>query len=253
MHLTCNQKRKKQSCSTRGVRLSARIHPFQGYETGSTPVRPTIINTVMITFKDFLEEQRLDPKSHTLHAFDIDETLFKHSDKLKVHVNDSQGKRVKSLSNTEYNTHKLEPGHSYDFSEFKSSRVFNKTARPIHSMIAKMNAIHRNNKNVEILTARSDFDNKEKFKNKMGKHGIDIDKIHVRRAGNLNLPAPEAKKSVISDLIKKHGYKKIHLYDDSKANIDSMLSLKKDHPDVEFHGHHVVHGDGGYKINHYSS
>jgi len=199
----------------------------------------------MRTFVEYIQE-KLDPKSNTLHVFDLDETLFKHDhDKLKIHVKDSSGKRVASLTNTEYNTHKLSPGHSYDYSEFRSSDTFNKSAHPIRKMIAKMNAIHNNNKNVEILTARTDLDNKDKFKKKMGSHGIDIDKIHVRRAGNLNMPAPEAKKHILSGLIKKEGYNKIHMYDDSKANIDSVLSLKHDHPHVEIHGHHVIHNDDG--------
>ena len=203
----------------------------------------------MNSFKSFLEE-RLDPVSTTLVAFDIDETLFRHDhDKLKVHVNDASGKRVKSLTNQEYNSHKLPAGHSYDYSEFKSSDKFKQTAKPIRKMIAKMKAVHKNNKNVELVTARADFDDKQKFAHHLKKYGIDIGKIHVRRAGNLRgLAPPEAKKRVISDLIKKEGYKKVHLYDDSHENLNHFLSLKSHHPDVEFHAHHVHHDPVSGKV-----
>ena len=65
----------------------------------------------------------------------------------------------------------------------------------------------------------------------------------------------EAKASVISDLIKKNGYKKINLYDDSLDNIKGMLKLSKEHPDVEFHGHHVQHDPetGEVKLTKYSA
>lgn len=194
----------------------------------------------MLSFKNFVKK---DEKSDTLHAFDMDETLVKHDhSKLKVHVVDGWGNRVKSLTNQEFNTHQLSPGHAYDFSEFRSSDVFGKSATPIHKMVAKLKAIHKNNKNVEILTARSDMDDQDKFAHHMKKFGIDIDKIHVRRAGNLAGPSPaKSKAQIISHAIKTAGYKKVHLYDDSNSNLEEFLKLKQLHPDVEFHAHHVHH------------
>lgn len=197
----------------------------------------------MFSFKEFVVEERKDPASKTLHAFDMDETLFAHDHHiLRVHVKDPQGRRVRTLTNQEFNTHNLPPGHSYDFSEFRSSDVFTKSAHPIRKMIAKLKAIHKNNKNVEILTARSDLDDKDRFAHHMKKFGIDIDKIHVRRAGNLEgKKAAEAKKQVMHDLITKNGYDKVHLYDDSHDNLEKFMSLKSKHPEVEFHAHHVEH------------
>ncbi len=178
-----------------------------------------------------------------------------HTDTTKVHVKDAEGKHVESLDPQEFNHHKLKSGHSYDFSEFKSADKFKK-AKPIRSMMKKMRTLHKSGKNVEILTARSDFDDQKKFAQKWQKHGVDISKgkVHVRRAGIIeNTPTHEAKAKIISDAIKKHGHKVVHLYDDHKANIDSMLALKKDHPDVEFHGHHVQHVNGKVKITHYKA
>lgn len=196
----------------------------------------------MYSFKTYIIEMK-DPKSKTLHAFDMDETLFAHDhDKLKVHVNDPTGKRVSSLTNQEYNRYTLPSGHSFDYSDFKSSSVFQKSARPIRKMIGKLKGIHKNNKNVEILTARSDLDDQPAFAKHMKKFGIDIGQIHVRRAGNLSIPnTGAAKAEVVSGLIKKHGYTKIHLYDDHPGNLEHFLKLKEQHPTVQFHAHHIQH------------
>ena len=196
----------------------------------------------MIRFKDLILEKK-DPESDTAHFFDMDETLFAHDPKhLRIHVVDPFGNRVRSLTNQEFNSHQLPPDHRYDFSEFRSSDVFQRSAHPIRKMIAKLKAIHKNNKNVEILTARSDLDDKDKFAHHMSKYGIDTAQIHVRRAGNLaGLKSPQAKATVVNDLINREGYKKVHLYDDSPDNLNGFLQLKSAHPDVEFHAHHVQH------------
>lgn len=193
------------------------------------------------SFNDFIAEAA----NKEYHAFDIDETLFAHDhNKLKVHVRDkATGQHVASLSNQQYNAHKLEPGHEYDFSEFRSSQTFRKSARPIKSMIKKMIGLHNRGRKVEMVTARQDFDNKHAFAHHMNKYGIDIHKMHVRRAGNVDptsAPGPN-KAKVISDQIKKNGYKRVHLYDDSQSNLDHFLGLKKHHPDVELHAHLVQH------------
>jgi hypothetical protein len=201
----------------------------------------------MKSFKEYLFEEEKAPKSepNTIHYSDIDETLFAHDhSKLRVHVKDPQGNRVRTLTNQEFNTHKLPAGHSYDFGEFQSSDVFGQSAKPIRKMLAKLKAIKKNGGKVELLTARSDLDNKDKFAQHMGKYGIDISpgNMHVRRAGNLGGKSPaENKKTVIANAIDTNGYNKVHLYDDSIDNLNAMLSLKKKYPDVEFHAHHVQH------------
>lgn len=69
------------------------------------------------------QEKQKGRSKGAVHAFDVDETLFSHGVKgkpnVQVHVNDSSGKRVKSLSNQEFNTHKLEPGHFDKPEEFR--------------------------------------------------------------------------------------------------------------------------------------
>jgi len=202
----------------------------------------------MKSFKGFIAET-------AIHYFDVDKTLM-HTDSTQVHVKDEHGNRVESLNPSEYNHHQLKPGHSYDFSEFQSSKKFAQSARPIKKIMRKMKTLKKSGRQVEILTARSDFDDKDHFAKKWKKHGVDISpgNVHVRRAGNIKLPTHEAKAKVISDAIKKHGHTEVHLWDDHKPNIDAVLALKKEHPDVTFHGHHVEHDkDGKITVTHYKA
>jgi hypothetical protein len=199
-------------------------------------------------------DQLLEATGKSIHYFDVDKTLM-HTDSTRVHVLDPAGKKVASLDPQEYNHHKLPHGHSYDYSEFRSADKFDK-AKPIRKMLAKMKAIKKMGGKTEILTARSDFDNKDKFAKTWKKFGVDISpgNTHVRRAGNIGLTTHHAKAKIISDAIKAHGYKEVHLYDDHKTNIDAMLDLKKHHPEVTFHGHHVEHKpDGMMKITRYKA
>jgi hypothetical protein len=216
----------------------------------------------MIRFSSFLkEEDEVQPQNtrSAKHYFDIDETLFAHDhSKLRVHVKDPNGNKIQTLTNQEFNSHELPKGHSYDFSEFRSSDIFQQSASPIRSMIAKMKAMKKNGADVEMLTARSDLDDKNKFGQFMNKYGIDITPgsgIHVRRAGNLEGKPADTKAAHIADAIQRGGHSEVHLYDDSIDNINGMLKLKKEFPDVTFHGHHVQHDPetGGVNITRYSA
>jgi hypothetical protein len=190
--------------------------------------------------------------SKTLYLFDLDETLVSHdSEVLKIYVRDKDCNVLRSLTNKEYNIDILKESETYDFSEFRSSFVFSKSASPIPDMIKKLKKIHKKNKNVEILTARSDFDDKEHFSDMLSSYGIDIKEIHVRRAGNIDAKSTgEAKSIFVSTLIEEYGYEKIHLYDDSISNLMEFLKLKTNFDNVEFHAHLVNcdHTTGKVKV-----
>lgn len=192
---------------------------------------------LMKSFKQYLEES----EKKSLHVFDIDDTLLHTT--AKIHVKDKDNKHVQSLSNQEFNDHKLKHGHHYDFSEFKSSKKFHDESHPMHKMINKVQELSKDKKNHVIFnTARANFDDKHKFLHTFKKHGIDMKHIHVIRAGNINhsgLPA-EKKAIVMHGYIKKHKYKDAHMYDDSKTNLHHFLKLKDKHPNTEFHAHHVA-------------
>jgi glutaredoxin-related protein len=200
----------------------------------------------MKRFKEFLNE-------NSLHVFDIDDTLFHTTAKIKVMHGT---KEVASLSNSQYNDHVLEPGHHYDYSEFRSAHKFDTESKPVHRMLNKLKAVHQNVKakgngsRVIMNTAREDFDDKHRFLDTFRKHGVDIDDIHVHRAGNIakekGLTVAQSKNEVIRQHLNKGNYKTVHLYDDSKTNLKHFLKLKDEHPNVEFKAYHVK-PDGSIK------
>lgn len=174
--------------------------------------------------------------SGTLTIFDIDETLFHTKAKVRVVKG---GKVVRELDNQEFNTYKRKDGEEYDFGEFASAKVFNKTSTPIVRMINKARAIVKAKKNPAsraiIVTARADFDDKHLFLKTFRDHGIPIDQMHVERSGNLGIESPaEAKKVVFRKYLNTKNYTKTRLYDDAMSNLKAFLSLKKEYPHITF-------------------
>lgn len=200
----------------------------------------------MKSFKSYIEEQ-----SNALHVFDIDDTMFHTT--ARVRVRNKDGKIIRYLSNAQFNNYKLKPGEKYDFREFRSASKFDRESRPINKMLQTVRKVHglsktKKNSKVIINTARADFDDKEQFLNKFRKHDIDIDDIHVHRAGNIpgdDLPAHK-KVKIIKQYIDKHGYKKVVMYDDSKSNLKALLHMKKAYPHVRFVAYHAQ-PDGSIK------
>lgn len=177
-----------------------------------------------------------------LTVFDIDETLFHTSAKIMV-VKD--GEVVKELDNRQFNTYILEPGESFDFSQFTDAKLFHDTSVPIETMWTKAKGTldkigQRPGSRVIIVTARSDFDDKEMFLNTFRKHGLDIDKIHVHRAGNLNLPSAEGKKKIIRQYLETNQFDMVRLFDDAESNLRSFLSLQSDFPNITFKAYMVM-------------
>lgn len=199
----------------------------------------------MQRFKEFLSE-------NSLHVFDIDDTLFHTTAKVRV----MKGKKqVASLSNSEYNTHQLPKGHSYDYSEFRSAHKFDTESKPVHRMMDKLKGVHaavkaKGKGKVILNTARQDFDDRERFLGTFRKHGVEIDDIHVHRAGNLaqahGLTVSAAKNEVIRRQLNTGGHTHVSLYDDSKENLQHFLELKKEFPHVKFKAYHVQ-PDGSIK------
>jgi hypothetical protein len=179
-----------------------------------------------------------------LTIFDIDETLFHTT--ANVIVRSQAGAILRKLSNREYNDYKPNPNEKLDFSEFKNADLFYQTSRPIRQMFNKIKLIMRMKKNpkskVIILTARSDFDNKDKFLATFRKHGLtEIDNIHVHRAGNLlGYSAAEAKRVYIEEYLKTGNFYKVRLFDDSDANLKTFNRLKLKYPNITFDAWQVI-------------
>lgn len=199
----------------------------------------------MLSFKSFLAE---DVKGKGLTVFDIDETLFRTKAKILI-VKD--GEVVRELDNQQYNTYKLQPGETYDYRQFRSAEIFNKTSEPIHKMIAKAKAIIANadkvGSKVIVVTARNDFDNKELFLDTFRKHGIDIDKVYVERAAKLDLgSAAKNKRFVFHKYLRSGKYDRVRFFDDAQSNITMFKALAKQYPNISFEAYLVDH-DGTVK------
>jgi len=200
----------------------------------------------MFNFSHYLLDERVALKSDAdmnLTVFDIDDTLFKSSAEVGV---EKDGKTVRRLTPAEYPKYKLKDGESFNFDEFRSSAKFAETAKPIHKVLsrAKDEVERSNSKNkVIILTARADFDDKEKFLSVFRRYGFDIDKVYVERAGNLDHKGfnstAKNKKVIFNKYLSTGKFKSITFFDDSVANVRSFMSLEKRYPGVEFIAYHV--------------
>ena len=177
------------------------------------------------------EKARGTRPKKTVHAYDVDETLVGHGKKgkpnVKVHVNDASGKRVKSLSNQEFNTHKLDKGHSYDFSEFRSAKKFGETSSANKKVIKDVKRKQARGQNVHIITARAKFDDPKEFQGHLKKKGVDvpINKIHYT-GGMKGSDIGKKKVDVASGVAKQSGAKKIHMYDDA-AKVHKAFEKEK--------------------------
>jgi hypothetical protein len=185
-------------------------------------------------FKIFINEMSAS-KKNGITFFDIDETLYHTFAKIKV-IKD--GKVVKELDNQQFNTYKLKPGETYNFDEFRDASLFSKTSIPIKKTINRvkkmLSSITTKGKDSKIvfLTARADFDDKHTFLKRFKKDGIDIDKIYVERAGNMQTgTVAERKKKIIMKYLESGKYLKVRMVDDDITNLKHFLSIKNEIPE----------------------
>ena len=192
----------------------------------------------MLNFNQYLNEEKQKDTGGGLTIFDIDDTLFKTTAQVVV----KKGNReVRRLNTGEYNTYRLKPGEKFDFSEFRDALKFQKESRPIKRMMAKAKIILRNTLNkpksrVIIVTARTDFDNKEMFLDTFRKYGFDIDKVRVERAGKLGDVSGTAQQKavIIHNYLKTGQFTRVRLFDDSVQNLRTFLSLQRFFPKIKF-------------------
>ena len=189
----------------------------------------------MLNFKEYTNKQF---KDNGLTIFDIDDTLFHTTAKIAV-IKD--GKKIKDLTNQQFNTYKLKAGEKFDFGQFKDADKFYKESQPIHKMLDKAKAILRNvgkkpGSRIVVITARNDFNNKQKFLKTFAKYGLDMRKIRVERAGKINDISNVALKKVviIRNYLNTGNFKRVRLFDDSMANLKAFLNMKREFPQVEF-------------------
>lgn len=184
-----------------------------------------------------------------LTIFDIDDTMF--TSKARVRVKNKNTNQVKELSPKEYNNYKLRSGEEWDYGEFKSSKLFYKTATPIGKMVTKFKAILRNatrkGSKVILVTARADMDDRDLFLKTFEVNGYPLDNVYIERAGNLGLDSSAKNKEIVFKKYLDTGkYKRIRLFDDHIENLYALLNLSDSYQDVDFEAYRVKK-DGSIK------
>ena len=189
--------------------------------------------------------------NNAITFIDLDETLF--FTKAKIIIKDENGNILRKLTNQEYNTYIALTGEVFDFSEFVDTDIFINTSVPNTPMIKILQELFENtkttNSEVYLLTARQDFDDKDRFLEFLVKHGIeaghkDDQKVHVIRAGNIpGLDNASKKYHIIKKMLGDNTqFKKVRLYDDSRDNINAFLELILDYPEISFNAFHINNG-----------
>jgi len=233
----------------------------EDYETAENMFEHMSNEFVAVIVEEYIEEKARGTRNKsTVHAYDVDETLFGHGKKgkpnVQVHVKDESGKRVQSLSNQEFNTHKLQKGHSYDFSEFQSAKKFKETSSPNKKVIKHLQGKVKRGENVHLITARSKFDDPKEFHGHLKKHGINIpmNKIHYTggmKGGDIG----DKKVKVANAIAKQSGASKTHMYDDAAKVHKSFEAEKQAHPTTKTIKTHMVKPDksGESKVRSYQT
>jgi putative chitinase len=191
---------------------------------------------------NLINERSKNFRGSSLVIFDIDDTLLHTTAKINV-VQD--GQVIRSLTNQEFNNYQLQPGEEFDFGEFRNAEKFAQESKPIKPMINKLKTIlnhaDQTQSKVIMLTARADFDDKHTVLKTFHNYGIDMNRIHLYRAGNIPGDNPPAlKKAVyVRKFLSSGEYDRVSLYDDSTSNLKAFKALKKEFPHVRFSAYHV--------------
>lgn len=185
----------------------------------------------------------------TLNVWDIDDTLGKTAARVSVM---KDGKVVKVLDPGQFNTYQLKSGESFDFSQFRSGKIFRDTFKPISNVLDRAKQIIWNqteNSHSIILTARADFNDHKEFLQTFRDHGFPIDHVYVERAGNISnlkkdAPAkPHISKGVVLKRYMKSGrFDRVRMWDDHERNLDMLYKLGKQFPNIEVVGYLVKNG-----------
>lgn len=196
-------------------------------------------------YNNYLKKHKNEVR--TLNVWDIDDTLGKTDARVSV-VKD--GKAVKVLSPGEFNHYNLKPGESFDFSQFRSGKIFRDTFKPINSVLDRAKEIVWNqseNSHSIILTARADFEDHKEFLDAWKDHGFPIDQVYVERAGNLSKLNPKSKAHINKGVILKKymssgRFDRVRMWDDHEANLDMLFKVGKQFPNIEVIGYLVKDG-----------
>jgi len=170
-----------------------------------------------------------------LFIFDIDGTLFDTSARAMIKNRMLNSVRYIDQDHLEQPL-QLELFEEMDFAEFRSAEKFANESVPKKNVVQQLQANiskHPTSKTI-LLTARADLNCKETFLHSLTKQGLDMSRIYVERAGNIGLPTPIAKKSIIKKYLDQNSYAKVKMYDDQNKNLKAFLDLSLDYEHTAF-------------------
>lgn len=162
----------------------------------------------------------------TLYVTDFDDTLVKTD--ANVYLTKTDGKKL-TLSPEEYAVYDIQPGDSFDFSEFEDL----KNPKPISRFTELLKKVVQDKKadKVAVLTARGHTKPIAKFLQSLGiKTGVSIAAL-----GDSN---PQRKANYIEKHIKS-GYDRVAFVDDSPKNIAAVDALRDKYPETKLLTHKV--------------
>lgn len=193
---------------------------------------------------------------NTVRFVDIDETVFHTTAQVKIRS--KEGNLIQSLTNQQWNAYPRDNLRAKtefaDFSEFVDADKFFRESTPIQPMIEKLQEWSRQMKVdpkhlkdlVVFVTARGDFDDREKFLDTFRQQLIHIDDkehFYVSRTGNLTddarvnqLPLSTAQRKKIIYLSRLIDKMPTHaeLYEDDPQNIKDFMELENEMPVVKY-------------------
>lgn len=196
-------------------------------------------------YNTYVKQQKKEIR--TLNVWDIDDTLGVTDARVAVM---KDGKVHKVLDAGEYNHYKLGDGESFDFSQFRSGKIFRDTFKPIKNVLDRAKEIVWNqseNSHSIILTARADFDDHKEFLQAFRDHGFPIDHVYVERSGNLSRlkaksPAHINKGVILKKYLASGKYDRVRMWDDHPKNLDILFKVAAMFPKIEAVGYLVKDG-----------
>jgi hypothetical protein len=173
------------------------------------------------------KQVREDEEGAALTIFDIDDTLFRTTARVKMKTPDG---KIKILTPAEWDKLQKDRPHNdhsdLDFDEFTDAKLFYDTSTPIKTIWKAAQKVlvrlgKRPGSRVVIISARHKFDDFNLFIETFRRHGLDIPEENFFTVGGAH-----RKKKKIIELLDEGAYTEARMFDDHLPNLIDFLNLK---------------------------
>jgi len=160
-----------------------------------------------------------------LHVFDFDDTLVSSNAMVRVIHDDGT---IEELPSHEFATYVPLPGDDFDFNDFE---IYPPDGKILSNMFNKMLAAIQQygQEHVVVLSARG---NDAVMRDFLQDNGLTYD-IEIVGVGSSD---PQAKGRFVRNKVANGGYTEVHVFDDSKANVQAIGAAVKKMDGVEYFG-----------------